>query len=388
MSHYVVVHCGQLLQVGGPVLIDGAFEVKDGKIGWVGPSDAAPPGLPEVDAQGKVVTPGLVDAHTHTVFAGQRLDEFEWRAQGASYLEIAQKGGGIRSTMQATRAAEDLKAQVLAHQMRLVRNGTTTFETKTGYGLAPDIELQHLEIADAGIATVCRTFLGAHALPSEFDGNVERYVEAITKVLPEAKALGATAVDAFVETGFFTPEVLRPYLSEAKKLGMGIHLHVDQLGPQKGAQFAAEMSATTADHLEYTDEDGIRALLKAGVMPVLLPGSVFGLGKTQYPDAKSMMQAGVAFCLASDFNPGSSPTPSLPFVMGLACRFMGMTPAQAMVACTLIPSVALGLESRKGCIQPNFDADFVIWPYKDYREISYWVGDVLPERVAIAGNFV
>ncbi|MBL8059924.1 MAG: imidazolonepropionase [Chthonomonas sp.] len=388
MTEIAVVHCGQLVPVSGPIVEDGAFVIRGGKVDWVGKTDEVPKGLEEFDAQGMVVTPGLVDAHTHTVFAGNRLDEFEWRSKGATYQEIAENGGGIRSTMNATRDCEDLKTQVKKHQLRLVRNGTTTFETKTGYGLKPELELQHLEVADAGVATVKKTFLGAHALPPEFEGNLEGYINALIEILPEAKKLGASAVDAFIEAGYFTPEVTRLYLQTAKKLGMEVHLHVDQLGPQKGAQFAAEMKATTADHLEYTDEEGIRALFVAGVTPVLLPASVYGLGKTKYPDAKAMMKAGLPFCLATDYNPGSSPTPSLPFVMGLACRYMGMTPAQALVACTSIPSQTLGLGDRKGSISPGFDADFVIWPYKDYREIAYWIGDVMPERVAIAGEFI
>ncbi|MCC6685604.1 MAG: imidazolonepropionase [Fimbriimonadaceae bacterium] len=388
MNHYAVVHCGQLVPIKGPILNDGAFIVQDGKIVWVGPTDAAPADLPTVDAEGKVVTPGLVDAHTHTVFAANRVEEFEMRSRGATYQEIAENGGGIRSTMEATRQAADLEAQVRAHQLRLVRNGTTTFETKTGYGLSPKLELQHLDLADAGVATVRKTFLGAHALPPEFEGDVKGYIAALTQVLPEAKAKGASAVDAFIEPGYFTPDAIRPYLEAAKSLGLGIHLHVDQLGPHQGAQFAAEMLATTADHLEFSDEAGIRALMRAGVTPVLLPASVYGLGKGKYPDAKAMMKAGMAFCLATDYNPGSSPTSSLPFVMGLACRYMGMSPAQALVACTMIPSTVLGLQGQKGAIDVGCDADFVIWPYKDYREIAYWIGDVLPERVAIAGKFV
>lgn len=367
------------------IIEDGAVIIEQGRFTWTGCTDDVKPVGEVIDAEHALVTPGLIDAHTHTVFAGNRAQEFEWRIAGESYQEIAAKGGGIRSTMRATRGTLDLESQTRRHQHRLLQSGTTFFETKTGYGLNAEVECEHLRVAEPPLENASRTFLGAHAVPPEFDGDAKGYISSLISSIACAKELGAESIDAFLESGYFTPDVLRPYLEEGKRCGLDIRLHVDQLGDHGGAVFAAEMGAKTADHLEYTGVDGINALRDAKVMPVLLPGSVFGLGLNRYPDARAMIERGLPVALATDFNPGSSPTASLPFIMALACRAMKMSPAEALSACTMNPAASLNRAQQKGSIEAGKDADFVIWPYKDYRELAYWFGDSRPSGVFIRG---
>lgn len=367
------------------IIQDGAVIVENGRFTWTGRTDDVKPIGEVIDAESALVTPGLIDAHTHTVFAGNRAQEFEWRIAGESYQEIAAKGGGIRSTMRATRGASDLESEVRCHQHRLLQSGTTFFETKTGYGLSADTELEHLQLAKPLLDNASRTFLGAHAVPPEFEGDAKGYIASLIPCIARAKAMGAEFIDAFVESGYFTPDVLRPYLEEGKRCNLEVRLHVDQLGDHGGAIFAAEMGAKTADHLEFTGLDGILAMRDAKVMPVLLPGSVFGLGLNRYPDARAMIEQGLPVSLASDFNPGSSPTSSLPFVMALACRYMKLSPAEALTACTINPAASLNRAQQKGSIEAGKDADLVVWPYKDYRELAYWFGDSRPLSVFING---
>lgn len=373
---------------------DAAMVVHQGQIEWVGRRGDLPETHGEViELDANLVTPGFVDAHTHVGFGGNRAEEFSWRCAGESYQEIAARGGGIRSSVRMTRAsceqgANPGKAQV----QRLLALGTTTIEIKTGYGLSVEHELQMLR--NAAEASACLgprnrhlTFLGAHAFP---DGDIspEQYLEDLIKALPEAKAIGAQSVDAFVEQGYYRPEQLTDYLRAAKALGMSVRLHVDQLTNSDGAAFAASWGAVSADHLEQTEEDGVQALKQAGTVPVLLPGSVLGLGLTRYPKARTMIENGLPVALATDFNPGSSPLPSMALNIAIACRMMRMTPLEAWIASTVHGALALGLENHKGSLAPGMDADFLIWDYEDYRETAYWMGDVRPIGVFLGGKRV
>ncbi len=396
MSATTYVHCGQLVTLAGPsvrtgkalqevtTIADAAFTVEAGKFTWVGRTDEVTD-RNALDLQNALVTPGLVDAHTHTVFGGDRVEEFGWRCAGKTYQEIASLGGGIHSTVAQTRNS-NIGQSTKQNQIRLVRAGTTTFETKTGYGLDVEVELEHLAAANQGIGTVSRTWLPAHAVPKKHAGNPANYIREIIDGLPAAFAAGADSVDAFIEPGYFSESVVTSYLQAAKQLGLKIRVHVDQLGDHGGAAFAARIGATTADHLEHTSDDGIRAMADAGVIPVLLPASVFGLGLSRYPNARRMIEAGLPIVLASDFNPGSSPCCSLPFVMAIACRMMKLTPEEALNSCTINAAASLGLAGQKGSIEVGKDADFVCWSYRDYRELAYWFGDVMPSRVFMMGS--
>lgn len=333
-----------------------------------------------VDAEGGVVTPGFVDAHTHLVFAGNRANEFEMRCAGRSYPEIAASGGGIMATVRATRTASDaaLVDAGLRHASWMLRCGTTTIEAKSGYGLSVEHELRLLrtarEVDDAGPQRVVATCLGAHAVPAEFGDDRAGYVAMVTdELLPLAAPL-CRYVDVFVEDRYFSHDDARRIATRARTLGLGVRLHADQLTNNGGAALAAEIGAVTADHLEQTDEAGIRALAEGGVIPVLLPGSVYGLGLSRYPAARAMIEAGLPVVLATDLNPGSSPTPSLPMVMSLACTQMRMTPAEALTACTINAAHSLGLAEEIGSLEPGKRADFVVHTVEDWREIAYWFG--------------
>jgi len=348
-----------------------------------------------IDAQGGVVLPGFIDSHTHLVFAGNRANELEMRANGKTYQEIAANGGGIMSTVKETRAAteQELLELGLKHLTWCLRNGTTTIEAKSGYGLDLETEvhillaLHHVDAAfcesiqDTAGSRVIPTFLGLHALAPEFVNRqkyVDYIVEEVLKVVAGAKL--AQYVDAFIETGYFTPEDATKLATKAKELGLGVRLHVDQLSDGGGAKLAATLGATTADHLEQTSQAGIQALADAGVIPVLLPASVFGLGLTKYPDARAMIDVGLPVVLATDFNPGSSPTPSIPFVMALATRYMKMTPAECLAAVTVNAANSLGLTDR-GQLVAGQKADFSVWPLKDWCEVMQWIDGPRPSQV-------
>lgn len=332
-----------------------------------------------VDLGGRLVLPGLVDAHTHLVFGGNRAAEFERRCAGATYEEISKAGGGIKSTVAATNACSDQKLLEAGqkHARWMLRNGTTTAEAKSGYGLSTGCELATLRaIRAVGDTTPLRTvptFLGLHALPAGQD-DADAFVDwVIANTLPSAAKLAQFA-DAFLEAGYFNAGQVRRFAKAAKGFGLDIRLHVDQLTNGGGAVLAADLKATSADHLEQTGPEGIAALARAGVQPVLLPASVHCLGKTKYPDARAMIGAGLAVVLATDFNPGSSPTPSLPFVMNLACTHMGMSPAEAIVASTINAAYSLNLGAEVGSIEVGKAADFVVFDLEDPREVPYWVG--------------
>jgi imidazolonepropionase len=365
------------------IIRDGGMLIRDGKIDSVGPSgeiEKKSRGAEIADADGRVVLPGFVDAHTHLVFAGNRLDDFERRARGESYEQISKAGGGIWSTVEKTRAAseQDLLVQAKKHADWFLRCGTTTIEGKSGYGLTLEDELKILRVMqrlnEQSPLEIVPTFLGAHAVPR--DVAQARYIDlVIGEMLPRvAEERLAEFCDVFCERGYFDIEQSRRILTAARGLGLRLRIHADQLSNSGGAKLAAELEATTADHLEKTDANGIAALKSAGVQPVLLPGSVYALGSPDYPRAREMIEAGLAVVIATDFNPGSSPTPSMPMILSLACTQMKMSPAEAITAATINAACSLDRGDRIGSLEPGKFANFAIFDCEDHRELGYWFG--------------
>jgi imidazolonepropionase len=395
LKSLALLHASQLVTLAGPkrprigkelselgIIRDGGLLIRDGKIDVVGPSDEIEKKSTDaevVDLGGRVVLPGFVDAHTHLVFAGNRLDDFERRARGESYEQIAKAGGGIWSTVEKTRAASeaDLFGQATKHAEWFVKCGTTTVEAKSGYGLTLDDELKILRVMQRlnqeTPLEVVPTFLGAHAVPR--DSSAGEYVDlVINEMLPRvAKEKLAEFCDVFCERGYFDVEQSRKILSSAKKLGLKLRGHVDQLTNSGGAKLMAELGAATADHLEKTDEEGIAALKTANVQPVLLPGSVYALGSKSSPRAREMIEAGLAVVLATDFNPGSSPTPSMPMVLSLACTQMKMSPAEAITASTINAGHSLSRDDI-GSLEAGKAANVAVFDCEDHRELAYWFG--------------
>lgn len=349
-----------------------------------------------IDAGGRVVMPGFVDAHTHPVFAGTRAGEFEERASGSTYQEIAARGGGIQSTVRPTRAAtlDELVRAGKRYADWFLRTGTTTVEAKSGYGLTLEDELKILRaIERLNRETALRyvpTFLGAHDIPTEYKSRREQYVSLIVEeMLPRVvQEKLAEYCDVFCEEKVFTNDESWKILSAARCHGLGLRLHADQLSLAGGAKLAAELGAMTADHLEHTDTAGIQALNSAGVQPVLLPGSVYGLGSSRYPAAREMIDAGLAVVLATDFNPGSSPTPSMPMILSLASTHMRMTPAESVTASTINAAHTLNRGDQIGSLETDKIADFVIHDCADYRELAYFFGIEHPWKVYAAGRQV
>ena len=347
-----------------------------------------------IDAGRRVMMPGFVDAHTHPVFAGLRANEFEQRTAGATYREIAARGGGIRATVRATRNASiaDLVKAGKRYANWFLRNGTTTVEAKSGYGLTIEDELKILraikQLNDETPLNYIPTFLGAHDIPFEYKSRRQMYVDLIVKeMLPRvAEEKLAEYCDVFCEENVFTTDEAWQILSAARCHGLGLRVHADQLSLSGGAKLAAELNAATADHLEYTDATGIAALKAAKVQPVLLPGSVYALGSNRYSAAREMIDAGLAVVLATDFNPGSSPTPSMPMVLSLACTQMKMTPAETISAATINAAYSLGRGDEIGSLEKGKRADFVIHDVADYRELPYWFGVEHPWRVYTSGR--
>lgn len=365
------------------IIEDGAVTVQSGIITAVGRrKDLSTPGAEVVDLEGRVLMPGLIDAHTHAVFAGSRVDEFEMRLEGASYSEIAQAGGGIRSSMRAVRDAteENLLAKTLQHLTWMRDSGTVAAEVKSGYGLDLESELKMLRVArraaDILGMPISTTFLGAHAIPPEFAGDKNSYLLHVThRMLPAVAAQDlANAVDMFVEVGYFDDEDARELSSAARSYGLRMRLHADQMQDANGAELASEIGAWTADHLEHTPASKFAKLLESGTIPVLLPASVSCLCHSVYPDARGMIDAGLPVVLATDFNPGSAPCPSLPWVMQVACTQMRLTPAEAIAACTVNASYAAGFDATLGTIETGKEARFTVLDSDDYREIAYYAG--------------
>ncbi|PYL29768.1 MAG: imidazolonepropionase [Verrucomicrobia bacterium] len=405
-----VLHVSQLVTLAGPtrprvgaemaelaIIRDGGMLIHDAKIDSVGPSDEIQRksrGAQILDARGRVVLPGFVDAHTHLVFAGNRLDDFERRTRGESYEQISKAVGGIWSTVEKTRAAseQDLLAQAKRHADWFLRCGTTTVEVKSGYGLTLEDELKILRVIrslnEESPLEIVPTFLGAHAVPREMD--TDEYVElVIDQMLPRiAKEKLAELCDVFCERGYFEVEQSRRILTAARKLGLKLRIHADQLSNFGGAKLAAELEATTADHLEKTDRDGIAAMKSAGVQPILLPGSVYALGSSDYPRAREMIEAGLAVVVATDFNPGSSPTPSMPMILSLACTQMKMSPAKAITAATINAAYSLNRGDTIGSIERGKLANFSVFDCEDYRELAYWFGLPQTHSVYVRGKRV
>jgi imidazolonepropionase len=381
-------------------IADGGMLVIDGVIAAIGDSEEVARSLPNdvdvIEARGQVVLPGFVDAHAHPVFAGNRVDEFELRARGATYEEIAAGGGGIASTVRKTRAAseDELLEQAKKHAHWFLRGGTTTVEAKSGYGLTSDDEMKILRvIRRLNLETAIEfvpTFLGAHAIPEEFRGAPEQYVALVIHEMLPAVAEEALAenCDIFCERGYFDLADSEKILMAAQEYGLRLRMHVDQLTNSGGAFLAARLHAATADHLEQANAAEIAALGEAGVQPVLLPGSVYSLGLTRYPKARAMIDAGLAVVLASDFNPGSSPTPSIPMVLSLATTQMKMTPAESVTAATINAAYSLGRGDKIGSLEAGKRANFTIFDCADYREIAYWLGVPQVEAVYVKGERV
>jgi imidazolonepropionase len=408
----VVINCSQLVtlasQIAGPrvgpamrelaIIEDGAMLVLDGRIAGVGERSEIEPLVGRealvLDAGGRVVMPGFVDAHTHPVFAGTRADEYEQRAAGTTYREIAARGGGIQSTVNKTRAAtlDQLFEAGARYAEWFLRSGTTTVEAKSGYGLSVEDELKILRaVRRLDQETPLRyipTFLGAHDVPAEYRTRRADYITLlIEEMLPRvASERLAEYCDVFCEERVFTTDESWRILSAARAYGLDLRLHADQLSLSGGAMLAARLKAATADHLEHTDRSGINALKSAGVQPVLLPCSVYALGSARYPAAREMIDAGLAVVLATDFNPGSSPTPSMQMVLSLASTHMKMRPAEALTAATINAAYSLGRGDQLGSLEVGKRADFSIHDCADYREVGYFFGVEHAEAVYIDGR--
>ncbi|MGE0001892.1 MAG: imidazolonepropionase [Fimbriimonadaceae bacterium] len=396
MNSLLIRDCSQVVTVDQTdtiqVLEEAAVLCEDGYVAAVGePGQFAGHRGEVVSARGGVVSPGLVDCHTHLVFGGSRCRDLELKSQGKAYQEIAAAGGGIHSTVAQTRGLTlDQMVDIGRARIRAaMAMGTTTLEAKSGYGLDFETEAKILQayrsLSAEGPVQVFSTYLGLHAVP-EGKSKVEYVHEVCTRHLPMLAERGLVdSVDAFVEEGYFSAEDARTLATVAQHLGIAIHLHVDQFGDSGGAALAAELGASTADHLEHTGAAGIEAMASSRVVPVLLPGSVVGLGLHRFPDARAKLDAGLPVAVATDFNPGSSPMLSLPLAMGLACRYMAMTPAEALVATTANAARALGLYDR-GRLAPGERADLALWQVSDYREIATYFGLNLCLGTVIGGR--
>lgn len=362
----------------------GAVAVQGETIAWVGPmSDISErfAALPRHDCKGKLLTPGLIDCHSHIVFGGNRAAEFELRLNGASYEEVARAGGGILSTVRATRAAseDELLETALARVRLMMAAGATTVEVKSGYGLTVADELKMLRVARQIAAhapvSVLTTHLAAHAIPPEYAGRADAYIDEVA--IPSLHAAHAEglidAVDAFCEGIAFTPAQVERLFLAAKSLGLPIKLHAEQLSDLKGAVMAARMGALSCDHVEYLAEDGVQAMAQAGTVAVILPGAFYTLRETQKPPIEAFRKASVPMALATDFNPGSSPVASLPLTMNMACTLFRMTPLEALQGTTTHAARALGLTDR-GTITPGQRADLCLWDATHPAELSYRIG--------------
>jgi imidazolonepropionase len=389
---------------------DGAVAVSHGLVALVGTTEevlAQTEADEMIDASNRVVMPGFVDPHTHLVFAGSREDEFESRLRGATYMEIMAAGGGIMSTVRATRAAAlpHLIAQSRERLDRMLAYGTTTAEAKSGYGLNVDDELKMLKAIRQLDAIhpidLVPTFLGAHAVPVEFKGRADEYVEVvINEMLPLAErelrkdAAGASALsvpfscDVFCEEGVFSVNHSRSILERARELGFGLKVHADEFKPLGGTGLAVELGAVSADHLVCTPVDEIEALAGSDTIAVSLPGTPFGLGHHEYTPARQIIEAGGALALATDLNPGTCYCESMQFIIALACRYMRLTPAEAITAATLNAAHAIGLGDKIGSLETGKEADILVLDIPNYRHLAYHFGVNLVERVIKSGQIL
>jgi imidazolonepropionase len=374
--------------LGEVELVEGAFVLCDGDtieaVGRMRDLPALDGDVVEVDGRGCCAIPGLVDCHTHAAFGGDRVEEFSLRAAGASYEELHARGGGIVSTVRATRAAggEGLSAAVAQHRDWMRRQGTTTFESKSGYGLDRDTELASLRaIRDAGGVP---TWLGAHAVPPEFEGDADAYLDfALADVLPDAATV-AEAADVFLERGAFDVAQARRYLEACRDAGLALRLHGDQFTEQGAIPLAVELGARSVDHLEATSADGVRALAASDVVGVVLPASALFIGRPM-PPARALVDAGAAIALATDFNPGSAFCESLPLCCSLAATQLKLSPAEALAACTVNAAHVLGRADRVGRLATGYRADVVLLDAPDWRHLAYHLGGRIVTRVVIAG---
>jgi imidazolonepropionase len=359
--------------------------IVDGRIGGLGPMSALDPQAPvrdELDGAGALLTPGLIDCHTHLVYAGNRASEFEARLQGVSYEAIARAGGGIVSTVRQTRDAgpADLYQQSAHRLAALMRHGVTTVEIKSGYGLSLKDELKSLrvarDLAQRHPVTVRTTLLAAHALPPEYAGRADDYIDHVVRhIVPEAARNGlADAVDAFCETIGFDLLQTRRVLQAARNHGLPVKLHAEQLSNMNGAALAAEFGALSADHLEHVDEAGVAAMARAGTVAVMLPGAFYFLRDTQRPPVELFRRHGVAMAVATDCNPGTSPTTHLPLMLNMACTLFRLTPAEALLGVTRHAARALGLGETHGSIELGKTADLCLWNVDHPAELSYAIG--------------
>ncbi len=390
MSLQLWTHCRAATMQDGAappygLIEDAALVVEGEAIAWVGPRADLPADLQarckaQHDAGGALITPGLIDCHTHLVYGGDRAHEFELRLNGATYEEIARAGGGIASTVKATRSAtaQQLQTQSAARLQRLIAEGVTTLEIKSGYGLALEHERKTLSVAralgQAHAVDIRTTFLGAHAVPAEFAGRTDAYVDAVLEMLPALHAEGLVdAVDAFCERIAFSTAQTERVFTAAKALGIPVKLHAEQLSDSGGAQLAAHYGALSCDHLEWLSTEGAQAMAASGSVAVLLPGAFYFLRETRLPPIALLREHGVPMAISTDCNPGSSPCTSLLLMLNMACTLFRLTPEEALAGVTRHAAAALGLCDR-GVLAAGMRADFVLWGVERPAELSYAIG--------------
>ena len=369
------------MQDGYGLIADAAILIEGGRIAWVGPRADVPKGHAATDCEGRLATPGLIDCHTHLVYGGSRAHEFEQRLTGVSYAEIAKAGGGIASTVRATRSQSeaDLAASALKRLDALLTEGVTTIEIKSGYGLDRDTEMKMLKVARElsqwRPVDVVTSYLGAHALPPEFKENRTGYLDLVcSEVLPAvANAKLADAVDAFCEGIAFSVEETRRVFDVAKSLGLPVKLHAEQLSNLGGSKMAAECGALSVDHIEYLDQEGVDAIARSGTVAVLLPGAFYYLREKQAPPMAALRKAGVPLAVATDLNPGTSPVHSILTAMNMACVLFGLTPEEALRGVTVNAARALGLKDR-GVLVPGMKADIALWNTDRPGDLAYPLG--------------
>lgn len=390
-------HCNVATMANGTysIIEDAAIVTRDGYIEWLGPRQQLPTGEygQTHGLEGAWVTPGLIDCHTHTVFGGNRSGEFEQRLQGVSYAEIAAAGGGIASTVRATRAASEAELFDSARQrlLCLLRDGVTSVEIKSGYGLSLESERKILRVirrlGEELPVTVRSTCLAAHALPPEFKDRADDYIEHIcNEMLPALAAEGLVdAVDAFCEYLAFSPEQVERVFKVAQQLGLPVKLHAEQLSSLHGSSLAARYQALSADHLEFMTEEDAIAMAESGTVAVLLPGAFYFLRETQLPPMEALRKHGVKIAIASDLNPGTSPGLSLRLMLNMACTLFRMTPEEALAGVTLHAAMALGMGETHGSLEPGKVADFVAWNIDRPADLAYWLGGDLDKRVVRSG---
>ena len=400
MDDLLVVNARIATMRGGryAVIEKAGLHARDGGLAWIGPMQDLDPklrrgGAERLDAHGALITPGLIDCHTHLVYAGNRAHEFDMRSRGLSYADIAKAGGGILSTVKATREATNaqLRAVSATRLNALMSEGVTTVEIKSGYGLDVDNELRCLRIARSLAAdhavSIATTLLGAHAVPPEFKGRADEYIEQVCeRMIPRAAAEGlASAVDGFCETIAFTRDQVRRVFEAAQRHGLRVKLHADQLSDAGGAELAARFQALSADHLEYASEAGIAALAKAGCVAVVLPGAFYFLRETRAPPIELFRKHGVPMAVATDCNPGTSPTTSILTTMNMACTLFGLTPEEALAGATCHAASALGYDDR-GTLEQGRRADFAVWDADDPVQLAAQIAGQKPRCVAFEGR--